>query len=354
MSEQNNQEKSGFKEIVSTSLLIVLLLGIVILLYFSALRFQAEVYNSRATRLVRGEQMDLKQAQTLQEKAINLASFEDRYHRNLSQIYLARVDIANDNQNRIQRLVSGAVNQAQTAVQIAERDVTNWINQASVYQTLMNYAVSGAGKEAENSYQEAIKLAPNNPALYTQLAQVYVSQANNLEQGKKKKRDEYLKKAEEELKQALEIKPNYLPAHFQQALVYNAQGKTDQAIDKFEQLKQVQPQDRTVLFQLGVLYWQNEKLDKAQQQLEQALELNSDFANARYYLGLVYDEQGEKQKAIEQFEKIASTNERNSQQVKSILQNLRAGNPALQGTRERAPEEMTELEDATTTPVESQ
>ena len=61
--------------------------------------------------------------------------------------------------------------------------------------------------------------------------------------------------------------------------------------------------------------------------LEKSIDLALDYSNARYFLGLTYDRQGKKQKAIEQFVIISELNPDNVV-VESILNNLKAGNPA--------------------------
>jgi hypothetical protein len=47
-------------------------------------------------------------------------------------------------------------------------------------------------------------------------------------------------------------------------------------------------------------------------------------------LGLIYDRKGDGPRAIQQFEEIEKFNPDN-QEIKRILQNLRAGKPALEG-----------------------
>ncbi len=293
--KQERKESTGMIEVLKTSLLILALLGVVILLYFGALKYRAEMYHSDAVRSLNSRKVNLKEAQDLESRAINLISFEDRYRRVLSQIYLLRINkvMSSDTdqeskQSQFQSLMRKAVNQAQQAVKISNRNVANWINQGSVYQQLMDYGVQGADQWAEKSYQRAIELAPNNPAFHTQLARVYITKAGISAQGEKKEEAKSnLTKAEEHINKALNIKPNYWPAHFQQAVVYDQQGKLDQAIQTLENLKKAQPNDQNVLFRLGMLYWRQEKLEEAERELKSALEISSNFTNARYFFGLV-------------------------------------------------------------------
>lgn len=73
-----------------------------------------------------------------------------------------------------------------------------------------------------------------------------------------------------------------------------------------------------------------DKLDRAKTYLEESLKLKADYFNARYFLGLIYDRFGDKRAALEQFERIAEFNP-NNQEVKKIVENLKAQRPALEG-----------------------
>lgn len=352
---------SGLSEVLITTLLIFALLGVIVLLYFGTLRYRAELYHSQAIDALRGSNGSLRRAQTLESKAIGLASFEDRYHRTSSQIFLARLNEMMNNQElseaqrrqQFQTLMAATINQARTATDISKRNVANWSNQGSIYHTLMNYAVQDADKWAVNSYQKAMELAPISPDLHVSLARVYLTKAGNVSQEKKdaqKIKQQNLTSAMDHLEKAVKLKPNYWPAHFQQVVVYDRQGKSEQAIEKLKTLKRARPQDATTYFQLGALYFRNEDFEKAEQEFKQILKQNSKFANARYFLGLVYDKQGKKQKALEQFEEIISLDESNKKQVQSIIDNIKAGKPAL-GEQEQ-PQQMPNLEgSATTTPA---
>jgi len=90
------------------------------------------------------------------------------------------------------------------------------------------------------------------------------------------------------------------------------------------------PDDTGLAFQLGLVYRADNQLDKAQQEFERAVYLDPNYSNARYFLGLIYDGKGTKDKAIEQFVQIEKLNP-DSQEIKNILENLRAGKEALAG-----------------------
>ncbi len=150
------------------------------------------------------------------------------------------------------------------------------------------------------------------------------------------KQKEALNKTLESLNKAVALKADYAPAHYLIALVYDQQGKSDEAILKLEETTKIAPNDLGLAFQLGVIYYQKNQFDNARVQFERAKGLNPDYANARYILGLVYDKQGQKNKAIEEFKKVLQLNPDNDQ-VKKILNNLNSGKTALDGIEPASP-----------------
>jgi len=212
------------------------------------------------------------------------------------------------------------------------KDVTNWTNRGYIYRGLVG-TVNGVDEFAITSYEEAAKLEPVNPAIYTELGKVYLIRADLLaqQQGKELEKADNLANALKNFDKAVELKSDYAPAHFQIAMVYIRQGKMQDAITKLEATKLVAaPRDTGLAFQLGLLYYNNSQWDKAKAEFTNAITWNPNYSNARYFLGLILDRQGDKAGAISQFQEIAKLNPDN-QELPKIIANLQAGKPALQG-----------------------
>ncbi|MEF8847148.1 MAG: tetratricopeptide repeat protein [Candidatus Paceibacterota bacterium] len=248
---QSQQSKSGLVQIAVTTLLILALLGVVVLLYVQGLRVGAEFHYNQAVRAVSGNRTDLEQAQLSGEKAVSLVGFDDRYHRALSQIYLLRINqVVGDDSNpeRQQRefrnLVNRAMREAQAAVQVADHDMNNWVNQGSVYETLMNYAVQGAPQAAINSYKKAVELAPTNPALRVRLGRVHLAKAIMESRGEEVNVEQDLQQAGKHLKKALSLRPNYANARYFLGLVYDERGDKQKAIGQFEQIAAINERNK--------------------------------------------------------------------------------------------------------------
>lgn len=241
-------------------------------------------------------------------------------------------------QQEFQQAISLAIQQSRQAIQIHPQEPTLWRLQGGLYELVIPY-VQGSERPAFAAYQKAAELDPQNPAIYTEwgraglvfadrilalASQAQAKERGELEQARKSSLEEVAKV----FQKAIEIKPDFAAAHFLLAQTLIRLGNLEQAIQSVENAKQAAPFDIGVAFQLGLLYYQRDNLERAQSEFERAITINDNYSNARYFLGLIYDRRGERQKALAEFERIAALNPDN-QEVKRILDNLRAGKPAL-------------------------
>lgn len=307
--------------LVSFFFILALVFGIAIC-FMQGQRYLAEVrYRQGLEAWQRG---DNQEAVNLILRAISFTGgSQDNYWRDLAQLYLFRIQEelqreapAEEISRAITPLVSNAINSAKAATDTAPKNVANWSVRGFVYRQMANL-LEGAVDWAKKSYERAIELEPTNPYLYTELGRVYLVKEDTDE-------------ARAKFQKALELKSDYAPARFQIALLYVREGKIKEAITEMENAKELSPFDVGVAFQLGLLYYNDEQYDKAKAELERAVSLNENYSNARYFLGLIYDREGRKDEAVLQFEKIAKLNPEN-EQIKKILDNLKAGKPALEG-----------------------
>jgi len=270
---------------------------------------------------------------------------QDNYWRDLSQVYLFRIneelqkkDLTQEQMSQnVSNLISLLVEAAKSSTDSSPKNVANWTIRGYIYSNIMPL-IAGSDEWAIKAYEEAIKLDPKNPSVYADLGQVYTARADSLEQDKEKasERQQALDLAKGNLQKALDLKSDYAQARFQLAMIDIRENKIKDAITKLEETKVIAPFDTGLGFQLGLVYQADNQKDKAQAEFERVIALDSNYANARYFLGLIYDDKGEKQKALEQFTKIAELNSDNDL-VKSILENLKAGKPALEGLTQPQP-----------------
>lgn len=316
---------------VSFLLVLVLIFGSGLVFLFSQ-KYLAEAKYLQSQRLWQQGKTEL--AANELTKAIGLNQNLDNYWRDISQIYLVKVnEVLRDSATPLQEKTIQVRNLTQAAIEAAKRatdlnpaNVVNWINRGFVYRNFIGLA-GGAEDWAQSFYQKALELEPNNPYIFTELGIVQISKSDLQSQ---QKREENLLAAQDYFQKAIELKGDYAPAHFQIAQVKIREGKTKEAIERLEITRMVAPGDIGLAFQLGVLYYNDNQLDRAQIEFERAVFLDPNYSNARYFLGLIYDKTGNKPAAIEQFEIITQFNPDNDE-VERILANLRGGKPALEG-----------------------
>jgi len=218
-------------------------LGILIL---DGQRYVAEVNYYKGLVQLNAEDIDGGAKKIESAATINPAS--DLYFRQLSQVYLLQLQqkvsgittetLTDDQKTEIQTLVANSVNAGKLSTDLNSKSVTNWSSRGYVYQNLFGF-LDDANTWAINSYEEALKLDPNNPYLYAQEGYVNFISAYNLGEDKTTEKNQLLTKAEEQLQKSLALNSEYSNALYYLGLVYNAMGYKDKAIEQFEKVKQL-------------------------------------------------------------------------------------------------------------------
>ncbi|MDP2934207.1 MAG: tetratricopeptide repeat protein [bacterium] len=342
----NLRKSQGVLLLASFSFVIIIIV-MVGFVYIQGTRFVAELNYKRGLDLV---QRDGKIEDGINKliKATVINPYEDRIYSVLSQLFILKLnqdvnreDINQQQQaNLIQVDAINAINSSVRATTLAPKDASNWLIRGQVYRQVIGL-VNGADQWANDSFEESVKLEPLNPFALTEWGRLYIDKATMLVQQAQKDKEakatmnQYLETALEKFNKAIEAKADYAPAHFESAVVFERQGKLNEAIAKMEINRQLLPRDTGIAFQLGVLYYRAQKYTQAKGEFIRAIVLDDNFANARYFLGLLYDREGDKESAIDQFDRIAQLNPDN-EEIKQILANLKAGLPAL-GSEELGP-----------------
>ncbi len=325
---------------------VLVSIGIVTVVFVTGQRYAAELAFAQAIRLDAGGGDTTAIVEKL-DQAASLNHFNDVSYRNLSQALLERVreelttegsgPLSNAARTYIQGLTGASINAAVRATELEPKNAVNWLVQGATYRALINL-LPDAGSFALEAYEHAATLEPTNPATQTELGKTYVAmveQTNALlttddpavKTQAKAAIEQQLSQAQTAFEKAIELKKDYAPAHYQLALVFEQQGRLDDAIGKMESVAQYNPLDVGVAFQLGVLYLRrgtNDDLERARRAFEQAVSLLPSYSNARWFLASIYEQQGNLAAAAEQVTAVFELNPEN-ELVKARLERLRAG-----------------------------
>lgn len=243
----------------------------------------------------------------------------DAYYRTASSILISEAKVlaastSTDVSAEAPFVVSNAIQAAENAVNVNQRDPANWGNLGAVYESVLP-VVSGASSSAESAYQEAGTLDPSDPVWDLDMGRVFMESGDYTD-------------AQTFLTQAITLKDDYTDPRVLLVQLYLQEGNIPQAIEKVQELEEENPLDPGIAFELGYLYYYTNQFSQAAQQLQVATILDPDYANAHYFLGLAYSQEGMQSQALTQFEKVQALNPDNAQ-VAQVIANLQAGRPAL-------------------------
>ncbi len=112
--------------------------------------------------------------------------------------------------------------------------------------------------------------------------------------------------AEAGFRRAIELNPNYGPAHQWYGVSLAGAGRLDEAVAELKRAQQVDPQSLTISAVVGWMLYLARDYDKAIEQEKIVLEMEGNFALAHRYLGLAYEQKGMYAEAISEFQKAES------------------------------------------------
>ena len=308
-------------------------------------RYAAEVAFAKAIRLDR-EGAPITDVIVSLNRAATWNRFHDGYYRNLSTALLIQSleekkrleqteSVTDLDRERLQAITASAINAATTATDISPLNGLNWQVRGQVYRELLSL-YTNASDAAVTSCLQATQLEPNNPVYWTDLGQTYQKAAEvrqqiltgqSLNPTQDELWNQLLVQAESALNTALDRKQDYAPAHYYLSLVYEAQGRLDDAVGKMESVINYNASDVGAYFQLGLLYLERGgegDLDLAGEAFAQAITLVPGYANAHWFLATVYEQKGLTDYAIMEIEKVLEIDPGNAL-ASARLSRLRSG-----------------------------
>jgi len=126
------------------------------------------------------------------------------------------------------------------------------------------------------------------------------------------------KGAERDFKRAIELNPNYAPAHQFYASFLATVGRPDEAIDEARKTQKLDPLSLISNADLAWNYYLARKYDQAIDQGRSTLELDPKFFPAHRYLGLAYEQKAMYAEAVAELSKAADLSN-GSAQMKATL-----------------------------------
>lgn len=203
---------------------------------------------------------------------------------------------------------------------LAPNDYRGYVALGRIYSLLASVGVSGAAESAEKMYQQAALLHPTSPEIPLALARLEAVRGGGVAA------------IETHLSRSLTLKADYTDAILFLVQLNVANKDIPNAIRAAQAAVRSAPGVPAIWFELGLLHYSANDMANATAVFEQAVKLQPEFANAKYFLGLSYAAVGRTAEALQQFVDLEKTNPDN-QEVKLILDNLRAGKPPFENAQ---------------------
>ncbi len=302
------------------------------------------------------------------DRAATMDRFDDAYYRALAHVLLLRVGeelsdltsidtVSTGQRDYVQALTGASVNAAVRATELSPENALNWLQRGTVYREFMP-VIANAGPFALEAFVKAAELEPTNPSIQTEIGLTYLAVAEAarpllatedeaIRTTARQEVDVAVANAAQAFEQAVKLKADYAPAHFQLAIAYERQGRLAEAIGKMESVKKYNAFDIGVSFELGLLYLRRGEegdLARSKAEFERTIQLAPAYSNAHWFLASIYEQEGNLAAAAEQVEAVLSYNPDNAL-VKARLDRLIAGqvSPEIPETLESEPEPVVEV-----------
>lgn len=313
------------------------------LLFLAVQRLVSEAAFAEAVRADRRND-SLQGVVALLDRSASLNRFDDAHYRVLSEALLLRAGeeltrlndapSATDAERAyVQALIGAAVNASVRATELAPRAGQNWLARGRVYREIIGFGVKDAETFAREAFARAHALEPNSPVPLFEAGvteRMVADTALRLASGGENKdaqamADAALRSSETFFLQSLALKPDYAPSVFQLSLVYERQGKLNEAISNMERITIQTPNDLGALFELGILYLRRGAEGdamRADTTFTQALVLAPSFSNARWFLASALEREGKRDEAMMALQQILRYDPENTL-VKNRMERLK-------------------------------
>ncbi|MCF7843557.1 tetratricopeptide repeat protein [Candidatus Gracilibacteria bacterium] len=172
-----------------------------------------------------------------------------------------------------------AVDSGLAAVKSNPDNYQNYVSLGRAYELAVPFDKEGGFDRAKKSYQEAVKLYPENPYLYVMLARLEASAGTK-------------EGVRSSLTEAINKKNNFADALYLMSQLEASDSKIDEALTYAIEAVKSAPNDPLVYIQAGLLFYGKQDYENAVFALKTALEKDQNNANVAYFLALALRDGG--------------------------------------------------------------
>jgi tetratricopeptide (TPR) repeat protein len=154
---------------------------------------------------------------------------------------------------------------------------------------------------ADEQFDKALKLDASNPAAHVGKAMIAMNRLQTSNVSVLKQRDQLLKQAESECRNAIASDPGNPDAHYYLGQALKEQNRLDEAAQEYQTAIRCDKDMSEAYTGLGLVRLAQSQTGDAESQFKQAIRLNSGNSTAHYGLGRVYLSQGNIDAALKEF-----------------------------------------------------
>ncbi len=184
----------------------------------------------------------------------------------------------------------------------------NYVSLGRAYELAVPFDKDNAFKNAENAYNEAIKLYPENPYLYLMAARLETSAGTR-------------EGVREHLTGALKTKQNFADALYLMSQLEASESKIEEALAYAIEAIKSAPNDPATYVQAGLLFYGKRDYENAVLALRTALEKDQNNPNIAYFLALSLRDGGRPDLALPIAEELLRRNQGNTE-IEQFLKSL--------------------------------
>jgi tetratricopeptide (TPR) repeat protein len=271
--------KARLTEFHPSKKLALLFIPVLLLLGANAV---ATINKTRAFSLYNQAQTvtKIEEAEALVDKASKIYPFDGFYRLLVEYAITFNRNLVSANaedqeafKNAYLKKAQAAVDAGLLAVKLNPNNYQNYVSLGRAYELAVPFDKEGGFSNAKKSYQEAIKLYPDNPYLYLMLARLETSAGTK-------------EGVREHLTDALRKKQNFADALYLMSQLEASESKVDEAIAYAIEAIKSAPNDPATYTQAGLLFYGKKDYQDAVLALKTALEKDPNNANVAYFLAL--------------------------------------------------------------------
>lgn len=174
---------------------------------------------------------------------------------------------------------SSSVNAGLNAVRVNPSNYQNYVSLGQAYELVIPFEKEGGYDRAKKSYEEALKIYPENPYIYIMLARLEASAGTK-------------EGVRTQLTEALKKKQNFADALYLMSQLEASENKVEEAIAYALEAVKSAPNDSLTYMQAGLLYYGKKDYQNAVDYLKTALDKDPNNSNVAYFLALALRDGG--------------------------------------------------------------